>query len=107
MKKRISGKQNTPPRIAQRTCIACRNIGNKRELVRLVRDAGGSVIVDTTGRLPGRGAYLCFDPDCWQKAVMGNILEQAFQSTIKQENRNELLIHGKSLLEERTIGQSE
>ncbi len=107
MKKRTSGNQSTPRRKPQRTCIACRNVREKRELVRLVRTPEGVVTLDETGRMPGRGAYLCTDPVCWEKAVKGNLLEHAFRITIKQENRTALLQRGKLLLEEKTIGQSE
>ncbi|HUW09157.1 MAG TPA: YlxR family protein, partial [Anaerolineae bacterium] len=46
-------------RIPQRTCVACRQVQGKRALVRIVRLAGGDVQVDPTGKLAGRGAYLC------------------------------------------------
>ena len=46
-------------RIPQRTCVGCRDVGDKRQLVRLVRTPGGTVEIDDTGKRPGRGAYLC------------------------------------------------
>jgi len=76
-------------------------------MVRLVHTGGGMVEIDTTGKAQGRGAYLCPDPACWEKAIKGTILERAFRSTIKQENRTALLESGKSLLEEKAVGQSE
>ena len=59
--------------IPQRTCVACRRTGEKASFVRVVRRPDGSVLVDETGKLSGRGAYLCdsmacaSDPKRWQK----------------------------------------
>jgi uncharacterized protein len=58
-----------PRHVPQRTCIACRQTGAKRELVRVVRTPDGSVTIDPTGKLSGRGAYLCTSPACWQSAL--------------------------------------
>lgn len=93
--------------VPERTCVACRSTRPKRELVRIVRTSDGSVALDATGKAPGRGAYLCTSLACWEKATKGSILEHAFRSTIKQENRNALLMSGKKLLEEKAIGQNE
>ncbi len=59
----------------QRTCIACRETRAKHELVRIVRDVSGAVVVDGTGKLSGRGAYLCADEKCWERGIRGNYLE--------------------------------
>ncbi len=108
MKTKTSKIMNRPARpVPQRTCIACRTVKPKRELIRLVRDAGGTIDIDTTGKARGRGAYLCTDMDCWEKAIKGSILEHAFRSTIKQDNRDALLNRGKYLLREKFIGQNE
>ena len=59
-----------PRHVPQRTCVACRQTSAKRQLVRIVRTPDGSVTVDPTGKLSGRGAYLCTDqPACWQAAL--------------------------------------
>jgi predicted RNA-binding protein YlxR (DUF448 family) len=59
---------NRPRHVPQRTCVACRQTSAKRQLVRIVRTPDGSVTVDPTGKLSGRGAYLCDSPLCWQAA---------------------------------------
>ncbi len=58
-----------PRHVPQRTCVACRQTSAKRQLVRIVRTPDGSVTVDPTGKLSGRGAYLCDSPACWQAAL--------------------------------------
>ncbi len=67
--------------IPQRTCIACRKIGGKRGLVRLVRTETGGAAVDQTGKRPGRGAYLCSEPLCWEQAVRRQALARALRIT--------------------------
>lgn len=55
--------------IPQRTCVACRQVRPKRELVRIVRTPDGQIQVDTTGKANGRGVYLCRKRVCWEKAL--------------------------------------
>ncbi|MBI4785534.1 MAG: YlxR family protein [Chloroflexi bacterium] len=55
--------------IPQRTCIACRTVRAKRELVRVVRTADNKVEADATGKKSGRGAYLCRQRECWEEAL--------------------------------------
>jgi uncharacterized protein len=50
--------------------------------VRIVRTPAGDVVLDPTGRLPGRGAYLCADASCWDQAARRRALEHAFKTTI-------------------------
>lgn len=84
--------------IAQRTCVACRQIKPKRELVRLVRTSRGDVETDITGKKEGRGAYLCPSRECWEKALTGKQLEQTLRVNITRENREQLLKDGKAIL---------
>lgn len=63
--------------IPVRTCVACRRERPKRELVRLVRVAEGEVQIDLSGKLNGRGAYLCADDACWTLAERRKGLERA------------------------------
>lgn len=65
--------------IPQRTCIACRQTGAKRGLIRLVRTAEGEVMIDETGKQKGRGAYLCHNPACWAAALKRRALERALR----------------------------
>lgn len=56
-------------RIPHRTCVACRQVKPKRELIRVVRVPDGSVNVDETGKANGRGAYLCGERACWEAGI--------------------------------------
>lgn len=58
--------------VPQRTCIGCRSVLSKRELIRIVRTPQG-ILVDPTGRADGRGAYLHDKRSCWEQAVKGSI----------------------------------
>jgi predicted RNA-binding protein YlxR (DUF448 family) len=55
--------------VPQRSCVACRRVKPKRELIRVVRAPDGRVLVDETGKANGRGAYLCRDRACWEKGI--------------------------------------
>ena len=70
----------TAKHIPQRTCIACRTVRNKRELIRIVRTTEHHVEPDATGKKSGRGAYLCRQRECWE-TVLDNRhrLEQALK----------------------------
>ncbi|NJK82374.1 MAG: YlxR family protein [Chloroflexaceae bacterium] len=69
-----------PRRVPQRTCVACRSSDAKRVLIRLVRaTADGRVVIDTTGKQAGRGAYLCHNPECWNTALQRRSLERALR----------------------------
>ncbi len=70
----------------QRICIACRTTGDKRALIRVVRAPEG-VEVDTTGRKPGRGAYLCQRPECWREALKKNRLDAALKTRLSQDDK--------------------
>ena len=82
-------------RVPQRTCVACRQVKAKRELVRVVRIADGSIEVDAGGRKAGRGAYLCRAQECWETGLKGNRLEYALRTTLTQDNREQLARYGK------------
>jgi uncharacterized protein len=71
---------------AVRTCVACRQEADKRELIRLVRDPdSGAVRVDETGRASGRGAYLHRDPDCIGLARKRGALSRALKAAVPEE----------------------
>ncbi|OGO16727.1 MAG: hypothetical protein A2Z15_05760 [Chloroflexi bacterium RBG_16_50_11] len=88
----------------QRTCAACRKIKPKREMVRLARTPGGDVEIDISGKREGRGAYLCRDRACWEKALKGKQLEHALKGNINQNDLERLGKAGKELLKELTSG---
>lgn len=78
--------QTRPKHVPQRTCIGCRSTSAKRELVRIVRSSGGAVEPDPTGKRPGRGAYLCQDPVCWERAVKKGHLENALRTSLSPDD---------------------
>lgn len=71
-----------PKKIPLRQCLGCREMKPKRELIRVVRSPEGDVSLDFKGRKPGRGAYVCPDPACLQKARKARALERAFSAQI-------------------------
>ena len=78
--------ENKPKKhIPQRTCVACREVNQKRSLVRIVRTPEG-VAVDPTGRMPGRGAYLHDSRECWEKALKKGILARGLKTEISPED---------------------
>ncbi len=69
-------------KIPLRVCLGCREKIPKKDLVRLVRTPDNEVILDMTGKKPGRGAYLCLREECFKKAVKGKRLERNLQQPI-------------------------
>jgi predicted RNA-binding protein YlxR (DUF448 family) len=90
--------------IAQRTCAACRQVKDKRAMVRLVRTPSGAVEIDISGKREGRGAYLCHNPACWEKVLKSNCLEYALKGKINRNDLEQLYKNGKDLLKELTSG---
>ena len=74
-----------PKKIPIRRCVGCGEGKPKKELVRVVRSAAGDVNLDLTGRMPGRGAYLCRDTECLRKARKARRLEKEFSQAIPDE----------------------
>lgn len=79
-----------PKHIPLRTCVACRQERGKRDLVRIVRSSAGGVYVDPTGKLAGRGAYLCRCRPCWERALQGQRLGAALKTTLSVEEEEAL-----------------
>ena len=70
--------------VPQRTCVGCRQVLSKRQLIRIVRSSEG-VVIDLSGKLPGRGAYLHDQKSCWVKALKGS-LAHALRTTIQEQD---------------------
>jgi len=89
-------------RIPQRTCVGCREVVDKRRLVRLVRTPGGAVDIDETGKRLGRGAYLCHRRSCWETVLQKRRLEHALRldNPLTQENLDNLRAYLETLPEE-------
>jgi len=86
--------------LPQRTCIACRQIKEKKALIRLVRVENGVAEIDISGKKPGRGAYLCPNKVCWELVLKKNRLEYALRTKLGDDNRQILIEYIHNLLEE-------
>jgi predicted RNA-binding protein YlxR (DUF448 family) len=80
-----------PRRIPTRSCVACRTARPKRELLRIVRTADRRVAIDDTGRVAGRGAYVCRDEACIAKAFERGALARALETAIPASLRETLV----------------
>ena len=69
----------------RRMCVGCREMKNKKELIRVVRKPEGGLDVDTVGKMPGRGAYLCPDEGCLKKTRKNRGLERALNMNLSEE----------------------
>ena len=72
-------------KIPQRQCMGCRERKAKKELIRVVRGTDGVVSLDFGGKLNGRGAYICPDPECLKKAQKAKSLERSLEVPIPDE----------------------
>ncbi len=69
----------------ERQCAACRAKKLKKDLLRVVRKADGSVVYDPVGKVSGRGVYICKDPECFKKAIKAKVLSRALECEIPDE----------------------
>jgi len=92
------GKPAKPKHVPQRTCVGCRILLAKRTLTRVVRQPDG-IVIDSSGKLNGRGAYLHDQKSCWERGLKGG-LANALKVTLTAEDRQRLENHMASLPEE-------
>ena len=78
-------QQQKQKKIPVRRCVGCNAQRPKRELVRVVRSPEGEISIDLRGKAPGRGAYLCPNPDCLTKAKKKKALERCFEQPVPAE----------------------
>lgn len=69
-------------KIPMRQCVGCNTMFDKKELVRVVRTPEGNITLDFKGKMNGRGAYICKNPECLLKACKNKGLERAFKMSI-------------------------
>ena len=74
-----------PKKIPMRQCLGCREMKPKPELLRVVRSPEGEVSLDTRGKKPGRGAYVCPNADCLRRAAKSRALSRALETQIPDE----------------------
>ena len=72
-------------RIVQRMCIGCNEKKDRRELIRIVLNKNGEIAIDKTGKMEGRGAYICDNIECLEKAVKSKRLERSFDKIIEEQ----------------------
>ncbi len=71
-------------KVPMRTCICCRQSKDKKELLRIVKTANG-IVPDKTGKLNGRGAYICYDKSCLEKLRKTKALNRTFSCEVDEE----------------------
>lgn len=76
--------------IPKRTCIGCNEIKLKKELIRIVKNKEGQIFIDRTGKANGRGAYICDNIECLEKAIKTKRLERTFETNIDAKIYEEL-----------------
>jgi len=89
--------------IPLRSCIACRERFPKRDLIRIVRTAEGTIEIDLKGKRSGRGAYLCRKQQCWEAALQPRRLSQALKCQVRTEDVAVLKSLAPSLIEEASV----
>lgn len=72
-------------KIPQRQCIGCHEMKNKKDLIRILKTDNEGIIIDTTGRKNGRGAYICPDIHCLEKAISTKGLDRSFKMAVDKE----------------------
>jgi predicted RNA-binding protein YlxR (DUF448 family) len=92
----MGAKSKHPP---QRTCIACRQIKDKKALIRLVSTESGIAEIDVFGKKPGRGAYLCPKKTCWELALKKSRLDYTLRTKLRDDNREILREYSHNLEE--------
>ena len=78
-------------KIPQRKCVGCGEMKSKKELIRIVRSPEGDISLDLTGKMAGRGAYVCPDKECITKAYKGHRLEKALEKQVNDDVYKKLL----------------
>ena len=77
-------------KIPMRMCNGCMEMKPKKELIRIVKSPTGDISVDLTGKKSGRGAYICKDVECLEKAYKAKRLNKNLESEINAENKEKL-----------------
>ena len=72
-------------KVPMRKCVGCGEMKNKKEMMRVLKTTDEEFVLDATGKKNGRGAYLCFSKECFDKAVKSKGLERSFKQAIPKE----------------------
>ena len=79
-----------PQKVPMRQCSGCRERKPKKELIRVVRDPEGNIALDFKGKKAGRGAYVCPNRECLEKAIRNRALERSLNVKIPKEIYDQL-----------------
>ena len=77
-------------KMPQRTCMGCNEKKDKNELIRIVKNKNNNLNIDKTGKLKGRGAYICNNVSCLEKVIKSKRLERVLETKISEDVYNEL-----------------
>lgn len=69
----------------KRMCVVCREMKDKKNLTRVVKNKDGQIFIDSSGKANGRGAYVCDSPECRKKLIKSKMLNKAFKCTVPDE----------------------
>lgn len=72
-------------KIPLRKCVACNKNRSKKELIRIVKNKEGHVDIDLTGKINGRGAYICLTQECLEKSQQNKQLSKALKTNVPDE----------------------
>ena len=72
-------------KIPMRQCVGCGEMKAKKEMLRVIRTAENEILLDTTGKKNGRGAYICSDPECLKLAAKNRGLERSLKTAVPRE----------------------
>lgn len=75
----------TVKKIPQRQCNGCGEMKNKRDLIRVIKTNENEILIDTTGKKNGRGAYICPSLECLKKAMKNKGLERSLKATVPED----------------------
>ena len=80
-----------PKHIPQRTCVICREKSDKRRLTRIVNNQEEGIVIDPTGKMAGRGAYVCQKASCWETLERSTVLDQALKTPVSAAQKAALV----------------
>lgn len=77
-------------KMPQRTCMGCNEKKDKKDLIRIVKNKENQIAIDRTGKMEGRGAYICDKVECLEKVIKSKRLERVLEHQIDDEIYNNL-----------------
>ena len=72
-------------KIPQRSCVVCRTKKDKNELIRIVKNQANEIIIDQSGKKPGKGAYICDSIECLEKGIKSKALKRALEVEVSED----------------------